>query len=170
MSKKHLIILLTVISSATQSRAESPNLGQPFQDAAVAATILTDGTGLPEGFGNAQTGEALFQTHCMACHGAEGHSGLNDQLIGGQGTLATANPVKTVGSYWPYATTLFDYINRAMPYQAPGSLKPNEIYAVTAYILYKNEIIAVDKELNANSLAKVIMPNRENFIWKFKEK
>jgi cytochrome c len=99
-------------------------------------TVLPDGTGLPAGHGDAVAGEAIFTSHCVLCHGPKGagRKGEYPALAGGRGTLATANPVKTVGSYWPYATTVWDHINRAMPFNSPHILPPNDVYAVTAYI------------------------------------
>ena len=93
--------------------------------------------------------------------------GVNDTLVGGHGTLTSDRPQKTIGSYWPYATTLFDYVRRAMPYQTPGSLENNELYAVTAYLLHLNGIIEEDKILNAETLPEIEMPNRDNFVWAY---
>jgi S-disulfanyl-L-cysteine oxidoreductase SoxD len=100
---------------------------------------------------------------CAACHGAKGEGKPADRLVGGFGTLATSKPVRTVGSYWPYASTLFDYIRRAMPFNAPQSLTADQIYAVSAYILYLNNIINEDTVLDATSLPRVAMPNRNGF-------
>jgi cytochrome c len=108
-------------------------------------------------------GRRVYAQHCQACHGEGGRGGPNDTLVGSRGTLGGDAPVKTVGSYWPYATTLFDYVDRAMPYQAPGSLSADEVYAVTAYLLFENGIIADDAEMNAETLPKVAMPNRDGF-------
>jgi cytochrome c len=124
---------------------------------------------LPPGKGTAATGAALYQAKCLACHGEKGAGKPSDQLAGGQGTLRDANAVRTVGSYWPYATTLFDYIRRAMPYVAPQSLTPDELYSVSAYILYLNGVIAENDEMNATSLPKVKMPNRDNFVSAYSE-
>jgi cytochrome c len=105
----------------------------------------------------------VYATKCLACHGPEGANGVNDRLVGGQGTLTSATPVKTIGSYWPYATTVFDYVRRAMPYPAPHSLSDAEAYAVTAYLLHLNGIIGADDVMDATSLPKVKMPNRDGF-------
>jgi hypothetical protein len=129
--------------------------------------ILPDGTGLPIGSGNAVRGEAIFVTKCAGCHGThgEGHDPVGPQLVGGIGSLGTQNPVLTVGSYWPYSTSVWDYIHRAMPYYpSPGTLSVDETYAVTAYILYLNQIIAKDEVMNQLTLPKVHMPNRNGFI------
>jgi cytochrome c len=109
-------------------------------------------------------GAAVYEQKCQACHGAKGAGQPNDRLVGGQGTLASKTPVKTIGSYWPYATTVFDYVRRAMPYQQPQSLSNDEIYAITAYLLHMNGIIGERDEMNAQTLAKVRMPNRDNFV------
>jgi mono/diheme cytochrome c family protein len=126
--------------------------------------VRPDGKGLPEGGGSVERGKVVFEENCSGCHGDKGEGGIKDRLVGGQGTLASATPVKTVGSFWPYATTLFDYIHRAMPYQAPGSLSVNDTYAVAAYILSLNAIIAADGKLDKESLPVIQMPNRAGFV------
>ncbi len=126
--------------------------------------VRPDGKGLPQGSGTVDRGRTVFQENCAACHGDFGRDGIKDRLVGGQGTLATGKPIKTVGSYWPYATTLFDYVHRAMPYQAPGSLSVDDTYAVTAYILSLNGILPKDAALDQDSLPKVEMPNRDGFV------
>jgi S-disulfanyl-L-cysteine oxidoreductase SoxD len=135
--------------------------------------IAPDGRNLPAGQGDYAAGKKVYQTKCSACHGADlqGVAALPNmpagaalRLIGGRGTLATKNPVLTVESYWPYATTLFDYIRRAMPYSAPGSLTADEIYAVSAYILAEGNITNKALVLNAQTLPRVQMPNRDGFI------
>jgi cytochrome c len=108
-------------------------------------------------------GAALYQQHCQACHGAEGQGGMNGDLVGGVGSLATPTPKKTVTSYWPYATIAFDYIRRAMPYTAPGSLSADEVYAVVAYLLSRDGVVPKDAVLDAEGLAAVKMPNAEGF-------
>jgi len=106
----------------------------------------------------------IYEQKCQACHGARGAGQPNDRLVGGQGTLATKAPVRTIGSYWPYATTVFDYVRRAMPYLQPQSLTDDEVYALTAYLLNLNGIIGDTDEINARTLPKVTMPNRDRFI------
>lgn len=125
--------------------------------------VRADGQGLPAGHGSVRQGEALFGARCAACHGAQGEGASADRLVGGQGSLATGKPVRTVGSFWPHATTLFDYIRRAMPYDAPQSLSADETYALSAYILHLNGILPEGAELDAASLPKVRMPNRGGF-------
>ena len=141
--------------------------------AAVAIAVAADGRGPPPGNGDYVTGKRVYETKCSVCHGAnlEGVAGLTDmpsgaalRLIGGRGTLASENPVLTVESYGPYATTLFDYVRRAMPFTAPGSLTNDEVYAVTAYILAEAKIIDTSTILGAQTLPKVQMPNRDGFI------
>jgi S-disulfanyl-L-cysteine oxidoreductase SoxD len=145
---------------------EGPSLGVTVGAAEIAAmdvSIGPDGTGLPPGSGTPKQGAEVYATKCLACHGPEGAKGINDRLVGGQGTLTSATPVKTIGSYWPYATTVFDYVRRAMPYPAPHSLSDAETYAVTAYLLHLNGIIGADDVMDATSLPKVKMPNRGGF-------
>ena len=129
---------------------------------------LPDGRGLPTGSGSVAQGKEIYAQHCVACHGQSLQGGLADRLIGGRGTLAngdpTKAPVKTVESYWPYATTLFDYIKRAMPFTAPDSLTNDQVYAVAAYILSEAKIVPGDAVLDEKNLAKVLMPNRDGFI------
>jgi len=126
--------------------------------------VLPDGTGLPPGSGTVARGKEVYQTNCEACHGTNGQGGIKDRLAGGQGTLATDQPIKTVGSFWPYATTLFDYIRRAMPYPSPGSLSADDTYAVSAYILNLNGIVPANATLDKESLPRIEMPNRDGFI------
>ncbi len=125
--------------------------------------VRADGAGLPAGAGSVAQGQAIYQARCLACHGEQGEQGIAPRLAGGQGTLATKAPLLSVGSYWPYATTLYDYIHRAMPLDSPQSLTPSEVYAVTAYTLHLNGIVKADAVLDASSLAAVKMPNRDGF-------
>ena len=127
-------------------------------------SIPPSGAGLPAGSGTAKQGEAVYVAQCQACHGPKGVGKPADQLVGGVGSLATGKPLRTVGSYWPYATTLFDYTRRAMPLTKPLSLTSDEIYAVTAYVLYLNGIVGEGAEMNATTLPQVIMPNRDGFV------
>jgi cytochrome c len=126
--------------------------------------VQPDGKGLPEGSGTVAHGKSVYQQNCEICHGPNGKDGIKDRLVGGQGSLATDSPIKTVGSFWPYPTTLFDYIRRAMPYPAPGSLSTDDTYAVAAYILNLNGILPEDATLDKNTLPKIKMPNRDGFI------
>src|SRR5207245_10409300 len=134
------------------------------QIAAGDTSIRADGVGLPAGTGTPAKGAAGYGQKCQAWHGVRGAGHPHDRLVGGQGTLASQTPVRTVGSYWPYATTIFDYVRRAMPYLQPQSLTNDEVYAVTAYLLRLNGIIGESDEINAQTLPRISMPNRDNFI------
>lgn len=150
---------------------KGPSLGKPASADEVAAmdvSVGPDGAGLPPGSGTPTQGAEVYTTKCIMCHGPEGANGVNDRLAGGQGTLKSAAPVKTIGSYWPYATTVFDYVRRAMPYPAPHSLTDAEVYALTAYLLHLNGIIGPDDVMDATSLPEVKMPNRSGFNSAFK--
>ena len=158
--------------AATTAAQEGPHLGVPVSPADIAAwdiSIGPSGAGLPQGSGTANAGAGVYNTKCIACHGEKGTGKPSDQLAGGKGTLRDAAPVRTVGSYWPYATTLFDYIRRAMPWPQPQSLTPDEIYSVTAYILFLNGVIGETDVMNAATLPKVAMPNHDNFDVAYKE-
>ncbi len=164
-------LLLLVLACASPGRAAeppaSPDLGREAPDEIVRQmdiSIGPDGATLPTGSGTVEGGEAVYQAQCLVCHGAQGDGADADMLTGGVGTLGTAQPVKTVGSYWPYATTLFDYIRRAMPHNAPLTLTDDETYAVTAYLLWTNRIIDRDLVLDAATLPAVQMPNRQGFV------
>jgi mono/diheme cytochrome c family protein len=154
--------------AASAIGAETPNLGRPvtLQDIAPwDISVAPDGTGLPSGSGTVAQGEMVYVAACQGCHGERGVGKPNDQLVGGQGSLAAnTTPIKTVGSFWPYATTLFDYIRRAMPLNAPKSLTDDQVYAVCAYILQLNGSIGANDTMDARSLPAVRMPNRDGFI------
>ncbi len=156
------------MASALAFAAESPNLGQlatPEEIAAWDISIGPDGVGLPPGSGTPKQGEAVYAAKCIACHGEKGTGKPNDQLVGGQGTLSGDKPpIKTVGSFWPYATTVFDYVRRAMPYNESKSLTNDDLYAVVAYILNLNGIIADNETMDAQTLRQVKMPNRDGFV------
>jgi len=146
------------------------NIGKLATEADIARVnidVMPDGRGLPPGSGDYATGKQVYAAKCAACHGdrLQGGKGTGGAaLIGGRGSLASGKPKKTVESYWPYASTLFDYVRRAMPFNAPGSLSSDEIYAVSAYILGEGKIIGKDEVMNAASLARVKMPNRHGFV------
>src|SRR6266496_2320660 len=162
-----VIVIVLAIAGCAATRTVGPDLGQAASAAQTAAwdiSIPPEGTGLPAGGGTPATGEAVYAAKCQACHGAKGAGQPNDRLVGGQGTLASGAPIRTIGSYWPYATTVFDYVRRAMPYPQPRSLTDDEVYAVTAYLLSLNGIIGEGDEMNAQTLPKVKMPNQANFI------
>ena len=143
------------------------HIGQPAKESDIQAwniDISPTGDGLPPGEGTVNQGSTIFSAKCAMCHGQTGIEGPMNRLVGGKGSLKKQQPIKTVGSYWPYATTLYDYIYRAMPYIAPQSLKPDEVYSLVAWILYRNGVIQKDAVMNAKTLPKVRMPNRNGFI------
>jgi S-disulfanyl-L-cysteine oxidoreductase SoxD len=157
---------LGLFSSA--ALADSPNLGKVITPEEVAPwdiSVSPDGAGLPPGSGTPKQGEAVYASKCLACHGEKGAGKPNDALVGGIGSLAGDKPpVKTVGSFWPYATTIFDYVRRSMPYNESKTLTNDELYAVAAYILQLNGIIGENDTMNAQTLPKVRMPNRDGFV------
>src|SRR5229473_4275084 len=159
---------VAMLLCATRAEAQTPyGIGRVATPAEIAGwniDIGRDGSNLPPGSGSVSRGKIVFSEQCAACHGAEGQGGLGDRLVGGQNTLATPKPVRTVGSYWPYAPTLFDYIRRAMPQNAPQSLSNEDVYAVSAFILNLNGLVAADAVLDAKALAAIKMPNREAFV------
>jgi cytochrome c len=162
------LIALAAPALAQQGPNQGPKLGKPISADDLAAwdiSIGPDGAGLPPGSGTVKQGEAVFAAKCQACHGEKGAGTPNDRLVGGKGSLPGEKPaVKTVGSYWPYATTLFDYVRRAMPLYESKSLTNDEVYGVVAYLLNLNGVIAEDATMNAQTLPKVAMPNREGFV------
>jgi cytochrome c len=171
MSTREAFALASLIIAfggcAGTTARETPELGRPATPADIAGwdiSIPPDGRGLPPGAGTSAEGALVYAQKCQACHGERGVGGPNDRLVGGQGTLASKAPVRTVGSYWPYATTVFDYVRRAMPFLQPHSLTDSEVYAVTAYLLSLNGIIRERDMMNAETLPKVKMPNRDNFV------
>jgi len=128
--------------------------------------IRPDGKGLPPGSGSVEDGEMMYEEKCASCHGSFGEGvGRYPVLAGGEGTLTNERPEKTVGSYWPYASTLWDYIHRAMPFPQPQSLTDEEVYAITAYVLYLNDLVEDDFVLTADNLASIEMPNRDGFFF-----
>jgi mono/diheme cytochrome c family protein len=168
------LALAALAGACATSTTTGPSSGTPVPAFGRAATaqevaawdisIPPSGAGLPAGSGTAKQGEAVYIAQCQACHGPKGVGKPADPLVGGVGSLATAKPVRTVGSYWPYATTLFDYTRRAMPVTKPLSLTNDEAYAVTAYLLYLDGIIGENAEMNAKTLPQVRMPNRDGFV------
>src|SRR5438552_4404378 len=165
-------ITLTLAVSARVAFAQTPNLGKPVSPADIAAwdiNILPDGTGLPPGSGTPAEGAKVYATKCVGCHGPEGKGGPSAKLVGGE-PIKSMDAEKTIANFWPYATTLYDYIRRAMPWQKPRSLTNEEVYALTAYILSLNKLIGENDTMNAQTLPKVRMPNREGFIVRFPER
>ncbi len=166
----NLIISTAFLLSISACYAETnyQPLGKPATEISSQSewnlTISPDGKNLPEGSGNAAQGAKIFALQCAACHGPEGIGGTADPLMGEVGSLASEYPEKTVNSYWPYATTLFDYIRRAMPIDRPFSLSADEVYALSAYILSQDGIIDAELDLSEKNLPQVTMPNRDGFI------
>lgn len=159
-----LFLMPIGISTAEESRY---GFGQPATEVDITAwdiDVAPNGVGLPHGRGTVQQGATLYAAKCAACHGPTGTEGPKDRLVGGQGSLATEHPIKTIGSYWPYATTLYDYIHRAMPFPAPQSLTPDEVYDLVAWLLHQNGIISKDAVMDSRTLPAVRMPNRDGFI------
>jgi hypothetical protein len=170
MNKARLSILRAAIAVVTAAVAQTPSY-KPRRPATAEEirkrdiSVAPDGSGLPVGHGTVTQGRHDYQMLCANCHGDRGQGVTQyPALVGGQGTLRSENPVRTVGSYWPYATTVWDYIHRTMPYPRPGSLTPDETYAVTAFILYLNGIVNEKAELNEATLPRVKMPNRDGFV------
>ena len=171
-----VVLAATVAAANAQGYPSAFGFGKPATEqdiAKVAIAVNADGKGLPAGKGNYAKGKEVYEAACAACHGADlkGITPLPDmpsgaalRLVGGRGTLTSQKPIVTVESYWPYATTLFDYVRRAMPFGAPGALSDDEVYAVSAYILGEANIVDKAMVLDAQTLPKVQMPNRDGFI------
>jgi S-disulfanyl-L-cysteine oxidoreductase SoxD len=154
-------------TTESQPPSLGPNLGRAASAEEIAAwdiSIPPSGAGLPVGSGSVKQGESVYVAKCEACHGAKGIGKPADPLVGGIGSLASGKAVLTVGSYWPYATTLFDYVRRAMPTTNPQSLSNSEVYAVTAYVLHLNGIVGESSVMDAATLPQVTMPNRDGFV------
>jgi S-disulfanyl-L-cysteine oxidoreductase SoxD len=163
-----LILTLSAVSFGRSAEDQVEyGIGRPATDEDIRAwniDVSPTGEGLPPGQGTVKQGAQVYAAKCAACHGPTGIEGPKDKLVGGQHTLTTPKPVRTIGSYWPYATTLYDYIHRAMPFNAPQSLTPDETYSVIAWLLFQNQVIAEDAMIDAQTLPKVQMPNRNGFI------
>lgn len=166
-----LLVPVAVAAACLTAAAQTPdykNVGRtPTADEIKALDIAVgiDGKELPPGSGNAKTGAVIFAAKCMACHGeSQEGSAQAPALVGGKGTLTSLRPKMTVGSYWPFATTIFDYIRRAMPRYQEGTLKADEVYSLTAFLLYRNDIIKEDDVIDAATLPKIKMPNRDGFV------
>lgn len=175
MSMRKPLILAAVLALALDSIAtfaEGPNLGKPIDRVEIAAwdiSILPDGTGLPPGSGTPAEGAVIYAQKCAVCHGQNGKGGPNAALVGG-GPVTDMDSVKTIANFWPYATTIFDFTRRAMPWQQPRTLTDDEVYALTAYILALNKLIGENDTMDSETLPKVRMPNRDGFIIRFPDK
>lgn len=161
-------IALAGCGAALAQTPDYTNVGRtPTKDEirAVDISVGPEGKELPPGSGTATQGAEIYGKKCFVCHGPTGEgTQLGPRLVGGKGTLKTPSPMRTIGAYWPFATTVWDYINRAMPPNQGGSLTANEVYALTAFILYRNEIVQENSVIDAKTLPKVQMPNRDEFI------
>ena len=171
MSERCAFAVFTLLLSASVP-AQSPHLGTAISEADVAAwniDVLPDGTGLPPGSGTAIDGAPIYRAKCAACHGLEGEGSISAALKGGPPLTNGIDTPKTIGSFWPVATTIFDYTRRAMPFLTPRTLSDDEVYALTAYMLWINDIIAEDDVMNSETLPAVEMPNKDGFILRFPE-
>lgn len=165
MSESRLCALWLLAAAATAMATETPTLGVPLdaeQRAALPRTVWPDGRGLPPGSGSVTAGRQIYDAKCRHCHGSEGRGGPGGHLIG-DGALAGSDPDPAVNTYWPFATTLWDWTHRSMPMDAPGSLSVDDTYAVTAFLLHLSGLIGADAVLDEHSLPKLRMPNREGF-------
>jgi S-disulfanyl-L-cysteine oxidoreductase SoxD len=163
---------LKVFLLSAAAYAAGPNLGVPVTPEEIKAwdiTVQPDGTGLPPGSGTSKQGATIYAQKCMHCHGEGAKGGVNAALVGAP-PIKTIEATKTIANFWPYATTVFDFIRRSMPWQQPRTLTDDEVYALTAYIFAQNELIAEHDVMNAQTLPKVRMPNRDGFIPRFPEK
>lgn len=175
MSTRSAIVAALVLAVAVaggvaraESPSQAPHLGTPMSPDDVAKwnlTIFPDGRGLPAGRGTAKEGRAIYEQQCASCHGDKGQGAIAEELVGEPHPPTADNPSKAIGSYWPYATTIFDFIRRSMPPAVPGSLSSDDLYAVTAYLLAANGIISDNDEMDARTLPGIKMPNRDGFDW-----
>lgn len=168
MSRLRVLCGLGLLAASVFAQSRRYNIGREATPEEVHArdiSVSPDGVGLPTGHGMPEEGRRVYVAKCSSCHGDRGEGTAHyPPLVGGQSSLTSAKPLRTVGSYWPYATTVWDHIHRTMPYSEPGTLTPNETYSLTAYILFLNGIIDEHLELNEKTLPKVKMPNRNGFV------
>jgi mono/diheme cytochrome c family protein len=171
-SMRGYLVVIALILGSSGAWAQTPNLGTSLTQTDIAAwdiNILPDGTGLPAGSGTPAEGARIYAAKCSTCHGENGKGGTNAKLVGGD-PIKDMETEKTIANFWPFATTLFDYIRRAMPWRQPRSLTNDEVYALTAYILSLNKLVRDDETMNAQTLPKVRMPNRDGFIVRFPDR
>src|SRR4249919_507143 len=173
MSTHNFLRLVALGALVLGSTVSAQNLGTPISEAEIAPwdiSILPDGTGLPPGSGTPADGARIFAAKCSVCHGENGKGGLAAEIAGGGPLTSGIETTKTIANFWPYATTLFDFTRRAMPWPRPRTLTNDEVYALTAYMLSLNKIIGEHDVMNAQTLPKVHMPNRDGFIVRFPER
>ena len=173
MSMHKLTGVAALLLVSGVASADGPNLGKRLSAQEIAAwdiSILPDGGNLPPGSGTPAQGARIFAQKCVACHGEMGKGGISAALVGGGPLTTISGGQKTIANFWPYPTTVFDIIRRAMPWQQPKSLTNDEVYALTAYIFALNKLIGEDATMNAETLPAVRMPNRDGFIVRFPEK
>jgi cytochrome c len=173
MSTHNFLRLVALGALVLGSTVSAQNLGTPISEAEIAPwdiSILPDGTGLPPGSGMPSEGARIFAAKCSVCHGENGKGGLAAAIAGGGPLTSGIETTKTIANFWPYATTLFDFTRRAMPWPRPRSLTNDEVYALTAYMLSLNKIVGENDVMNAQTLPKVRMPNRDGFIVRFPER
>ena len=166
-------LLMAVALGPIAGLAQGPGLGETLSSEDFEAwdiTIMPNGSGLPSGSGTAVQGELIYAEKCAACHGPNGEGGLNARLVGGEPLTNGIDTGKIIANFWPYATTIFDFTRRAMPWLQPRTLTDNEVYALTAYLLAINNIIDEGDEMNAETLPQVRMPNRDGFIPRFPDR
>ena len=173
MSTHNFLRLVALGALVLGSTVSAQNLGTPISEAEIAPwdiSILPDGTGLPPGSGTPADGARIFAAKCSVCHGENGKGGLAAAIAGGGPLTSGIETTKTIANFWPYATTLFDFTRRAMPWPRPRTLTNDEVYALTAYMLSLNKIVGEDAVMNAQTLPKVRMPNRDGFVVRFPER
>lgn len=167
MLKSLFAVLLPCVLQAANAEPLSPQLGKPADAQTLknwTSDIFPDGEGLPPGSGTAVVGKKIYEQYCLSCHGVNGSGDSADELAGAQHALTGDPPDKTIGSYWPYATTVFDFTRRSMPLDKPGILNNDQLYAVTAYLLFLNNLVKENDLIDARTLPKIKMPNRDGFI------
>lgn len=171
MSSHLLLVIALAVSTGALAQMPTYNLGRAPTAEEVRAwdiSIGPEGKELPPGSGTAKKGATIYARKCAACHGPNGEGGVpggfRSPLMGGEGTLTSSKPVRTIGSFWPFATTIWDFINRSMPRGQEGTLQPDEVYALTAYILHLNDLVQESDVIDAQSLPKIQMPNRNGFV------
>lgn len=173
---KPVLAMTLLLAAGTHALAASPKLGKPITEDEIKSwdlTVFPDGTGLPPGSGTAAQGKAIYAEKCLACHGEGGVGGGAPgatRLSPGPPIISGIDVMKTIGTFFGYATTVFDYTRRAMPFNTPLTLTNDEVYALTAYLLFLNRIIGENEKMNASTLPAVKMPNRDNFIIRFPDR